>query len=208
MGPNNIGHLGSTCSYGVSRRLSCRLIWSIALVCAASLFSASGLQGQQAKASEYEIKAAYLLNFAKFVEWPADISKSKAEPFIICILGKDPFGAVLDRTINGETVGGQTVSAREITGPQEAVGCRVVYISSSEESRLNAVVSGLGKSAVLTVSDIPQFSQHGGMIQFVMEGNRVRFEANPAAAQAVGLSLSSTLLKVAINVYRETRPGD
>jgi hypothetical protein len=178
------------------------------LVCAVYLFFAPGLGAQQARASEYEVKAAYLFNFAKFVDWPTDISESKATPFTICVLGKNPFGAALNTTIAGETVGGHNVAVKEIASPQEAAGCRMLYISSSEERRLSAVVSGLGTLPILTVSEIPQFSEHGGMIEFVMEGNRVRFEANPAAAAAAGLSLSSSLLRVATKVHRDLRPGD
>lgn len=181
--------------------------WAI-LVCTVSLFFPTRLAGQQAKASEYEIKAAYLFDFAKFVAWPADISKSKATPFTICVLGKNPFGGVLNATIAGETIGGQSVAAREIASLQEAAGCRIVYIGSSEERRLSALVSELGNLPILTVSEIPQFTEHGGMIQFVMEGNRVRFEANPAAAQAVGLNMSSALLRVATKVHRDLRPGE
>ena len=94
------------------------------------------------------------------------------------------------------------------TEPEDALNCRVLYISSSEESRLKQVLMGLDKAGVLTVSDIPQFSQRGGMIQFVTAGNKIRFEVNLASAQEAGLTLSSDLLKVAATVRKTSQPGD
>ena len=88
--------------------------------------------------------------------------------------------------------------------PQDAVSCRVLYISSSEDSRLKEILAALDKSGVLTVSDIPQFSQRGGMIEFTLQGNNVRFEVNLAIAENTGLTLSSELLKVAVTVRRHS----
>lgn len=202
-----IGHSRAAFFDLVKRRVLRFFVWPMVVAGTVGLGS-SGMIGQQPRASEYEIKAVYLLNFAKFVDWPVDATKSKTDPFTICVLGKNPFGPFLVETVRGETIAGQTVMEKDIGGAQDAPGCRILYISSSEEGRLDAIVSGLGKMAILTVSDMPQFSQHGGMIQFVMEGNKVRFEANLGAAQAVGLSMSSSLLKVATSVYRSPRPGD
>jgi YfiR/HmsC-like len=190
---------------GQSSRL---LIRSIVLAISAILFSNSFAQGQQAKASEYEVKAVYLFNFAKFVDWPANVTKSQPGPFTICVLGKDPFGPVLDATVADESIGGKRVVARRIAEPPEAFDCQILYISSSEEGRLNTIFGGLARMAILTVSDIPQFSQHGGMIEFVLQGNKIRFDVNLGAAQQAGLSLSSQLLKVASNVRRDARSGE
>jgi hypothetical protein len=95
------------------------------------------------------------------------------------------------------------VAARRISSPQESIDCQILFISSSEAHRLNKIIDTLDKSAVLTVSDIPQFAQHRGMIQFVPDGNRVRFEVNLNATQKAGLTLSSELLKVATAVRRD-----
>jgi YfiR/HmsC-like len=160
----------------------------------------------QAKPSEFQVKAVYLFNFSRFVAWPAQPSGSSSV-FPICVLGKDPFGAILDATLAGETVAGKTVVARRLTLAQEAAGCRVVFISTSEESRLKDVLAALDKSSVLTVSDIERFAQRGGMIQFVLQGDRVRFEVNPASAAEAGLTLSSDLLKVAVAVRKNAPPG-
>jgi YfiR/HmsC-like len=166
------------------------------------------LRAQQPRVSEYQVKATYLYNFARFVEWPAKIATAKSDSFAICVLGQDPFGKILDDTVAGETIGSKAVLAKRLSKPQDAVSCRVLYISSSEDSRLKEILALLEKAGVLTVSDIPQFSRRGGMIQFVLDGNKIRFEVNLASAEDAGLSLSSELLKVAITVRRNSQPGD
>jgi len=179
-----------------------------ALVGAGAILGPLSLSAQKSKPREFEVKATYLYNFARFVEWPTTAAAAKSDSFPICVLGQDPFGPALDAIVAGETIGGKAVLAKRVLKPQDAVSCRVLYISSSEETRLRAVLAGLDKAAVLTVSDIPQFSQRGGMIQFVQESNKIRFEVNLASAEDAGLTLSSELLKVAVLVRKNSQPGD
>jgi|SRR5580658_1487567 hypothetical protein len=171
------------------------------------LFAGASALGQQ-RPNEYQVKAAYLYNFGRFVEWPAKGATPQNSSFTICILGEDPFGQALDATLAGETIGSQRVTARRISSPQMSGDCQILFISSSEASRLNKIIEALDKNAVLTVSDIPQFSQRQGMIQFVQEENRIRFEVNLTATQRAGLTLSSELLKVATAVRKNPQPGD
>lgn len=171
------------------------------------LFALASAVGQQ-KPGEYQVEAAYLYNFGRFVEFPASVTAARAGTFNICVLGEDPFGLTLDAIVTGEMIGNQSVAVRRISNPQEAAACRILFISSSEAKRLNKIIEAVDKSPVLTVSDIPQFSQHRGMIQFVLEGNRIRFEVNLTAAQRVGLNLSSDLLKVATTVRRNAQPEE
>jgi hypothetical protein len=153
------------------------------------------------KPTEYEVKAAYLLNFGKFVQWPSLAEQNGgAHSFFLCVLGRDPFGPVLDTTLAGETISGKNIISRHIATAQETEGCQVLFISASEEGRVNDILHSLSGTPVLTVSDLPRFTSQGGMIQFVMEQDRVRFEVNLMAAQQAGLSLSSQLLKVAVHV--------
>ena len=170
------------------------------------LFAASNVLGQQ-KPTEYQVKTVYLYNFARFVEWPRN-PDTKNDTFAICVLGQDPFGPSLDTTLAGEIIDRKRVAARRISDAKDAASCNVLFISSSEEPRLKTTLSTLDRTPVLTVSDIPQFSQRGGMIQFVLEGNRVRFEVNLTAAQNAGLTLSSELLKVATAVRGAAPRGD
>jgi hypothetical protein len=197
-------HIG--CSQGIPRgRVPANrsvLAWVMALVIVGILFGVSGLSAQKSKPQEYEVKATYLYNFARFVEWPSSSAPAKSDSFAICVLGQDPFGPALDAIVAGESIDGKAVLAKRVSKPQDAVSCRVLYISSSEESRLKEVLAALDKSGVLTVSDIPQFSQRGGMIEFTLQGNNVRFEVNLAIAENTGLTLSSELLKVAITVRK------
>jgi hypothetical protein len=185
--------------HGLWRDRSSLLRRSIAAVL--WLLFASSVFGQD-KPSEYQVKAAYLYNFGRFVDWPAEVTTATTGSFTICVLGEDPFGQALDATLAGETRGNQKVAARRISNPQEAVDCQILFISSSEAKRLNKIIEALGNRAVLTVSDIPQFSQHRGMIELVLEGNRIRFEVNLTATQSAGLTLSSELLKVATAVRK------
>jgi hypothetical protein len=182
--------------------------WVVAVGIAWALVAVPCLLAQSAKPSDYDVKAAYLYNFGHFVEWPANVASAQNDSFTVCVLGQDPFGPVLDTTLAGETIAGKRVVAKRISALQESGNCQILFLSSAEEARLNKIIEALNKQAVLTVSDMPQFSRRGGMIQFVQEGKRVRFEVNLAAVQQAGLTLSSELLKVATTVRRNSSPGD
>lgn len=155
--------------------------------------------------TEYEVKAAYLYNFGRFVQWPPKANGN--DRFPICVLGQDPFGRILDATVGGETINGMKVVTQRISTPQDALSCRVLFISSSEDMELKGILSALDDSSVLTVSDMPQFTQRGGMIHFITRSGRIHFEINLAAAGRVGLALSSQLLKLAVSVVRNL-PGE
>ncbi|MGH9439941.1 MAG: YfiR family protein [Terriglobia bacterium] len=182
------------------RRHQRRVLKAAVLVASGVLVSLPGWRAGASAPTEYEVKAAYLYNFGRFVQWPAKAGASG--PFSICVLGDDPFGPALDAIVGGETISGKNVVVRRIMTPQDAAGCRVLYISSSEDKNLQDILSALDGSSVLTVSDIPQFTQRGGMIHLITQGDRVHFEVNLAAASRVGLTLSSQLLKLAVNVER------
>jgi hypothetical protein len=163
---------------------------------------------QRPKPNEYAVKATYLYNFARFVEWPTGVTAATGDSFAICVLGQDPFGQALDATLVGESIDGKPVVARRVARPQDSVNCRILFISPSEDARLKDILAAIDKSGVLTVSDMPQFSRRGGMIQFVSDGNRVRFEVNLTTARDAGLTLSSELLKVAVTVRNSIQPGN
>lgn len=184
-----------------------------ALVLAWTLPVLRSVQAQKASPSEYEVKAAYLYNFGRFVEWPNKEWPNKAGtpsggPFRFCVLGEDPFGRALDAILAGETINGANAAAVRVSEPQEAVNCRILFISSSEDSQLRQILAALEGTSVLTVSDLPQFSQRGGMVQFVLDGKRVRFEVNLTPVEHAHLAMSSQLLKVAVNLRRSDRLGD
>jgi len=179
-----------------------------ATVCAACVLLPLTAGAQQSRPSEYQVKAVYLFNFSRFVSWPDRTTGDADAPFAICVIGKDPFGTVLDSTLAGESIGGKAVVARRVALAEQAAGCRVLFISASEDGRLKEILGSLEKSSVLTVSDIARFSERGGMIQFVLQGGRVRFEVNLASAAQANLTLSSDLLKVAVAVRKSQPQGE
>ena len=153
-------------------------------------------------ASVDDVKAAYLYNFAKFVQWPAAPDRA----FHICILGTSSLRTALEATVKNEKLQGHPVEVKRTSSIVEAANyCNMVYVAQSERGRLGEVLRGLGNKGILTVSDIPDFVEKGGMIGFVRQENRLRFAANQAAAQAAGLTLSSELLRVAVTVKTEAK---
>lgn len=179
------------------RRLSLALLTAFSAPVTGFLASA---HAQQSKPEEYQVKAVYLYNFGKFIDWPPVAARD--DSFAICVLGRDPFGAALDSTVAGESIHDKKLVARRIPAAQEAANCRILFISDSEAGRVKQVLSTVEKNGVLTVSDLPDFTANGGMIQFVVRENKVRFEVNLTATEKAGLTLSSQLLKVATDVKK------
>jgi YfiR/HmsC-like len=184
-----------------------RLLGTIAVTVWAILVATS-LVAQTQRPSEYQVKAAYLYNFGKFVKWPASSVANQSNSFTICVLGDDPLGSVLQSTLAGQSIGGRPVAVRRIPKPQDGTTCHILFLNTEEQSHLREILRALGQASVLTVSDISDFSKQGGMIQFVMEGSRVRFEINRASAEDAGLVLTSDLLKVATAIRGTSRTGD
>ena len=190
-----LGHRHPRFNPGNTQGLYARLTAISVLV---MLFLSTGMEAQN-RPTEYQVKAAYLFNFGKFVKWPPTASDNN---FAICVLGSNPFGGVLESTVSGERIDGKQVVVRHINSTADASKCRIVFVSDSEQSHVASVLAGLGRLPVLTVSDADGFTDHQGMIQFVMDQDRVRFQVNLAAAERAGLTLSSELLKVATAVKR------
>lgn len=172
----------------------------------AYLWTASLSYSDQLHPTESQVKAAYLYNFGKFVRWQGTDHPPSSGSLEICILGKDPFGDVLDSTVYGESIDGRKIAVRRISRVQEAVSCNILYISLSEESRLASILSSVQHFAPLTVSDIPNFAQRGGIIAFVAQKGKIRFEVNRLAAEQSHVTLSSELLKVAVKVIDTAGP--
>ncbi|HZP07138.1 MAG TPA: YfiR family protein [Terracidiphilus sp.] len=185
-----------------------RLLMRIIAVGAWTLLSVASLVAQQAGHSEFQIKAAYLYNFGKFVKWPPDTPANQNGSFIICVLDQDPFGVTLQSALAGESVGGKPVAIKRLSRAQDAATCHILFINSAQSKDLAGILAAVDDSSVLTVSDIRDFSKRGGMIQFVLDGNRIRFEINLESAQKSRLVLASELLKVAVAVKKPERSGD
>ncbi|MCB1957225.1 MAG: YfiR family protein [Rhodocyclaceae bacterium] len=151
-----------------------------------------------AQPTEYQLKAVFLLNFARYIEWPAG-SLHEGEPIQLCVLGRDPFGAALE-AIDGKQAQNRAVDVRMLVLPEQTEGCHVLFVSGSEERRVASLLRGLGQAPVLTVSDLDGFVEAGGAIGFATVDDRIRFDINAEALQRAGLRPSAQLMKIARHI--------
>ena len=158
---------------------------------------ASGCAAALAAPSEYQVKAVFLFNFAQFVDWPAEAFPRPDAPFVIGVLGQDPFGSQLDDVARGETVNRRPLVIERYRSVAEIRDCNILFIGSTESGHLDEILSALKGRSILTVGDADPAGQRGVMIQLVNENNRIRLRINVAAAKAGNLTISSKLLRPA-----------
>ena len=170
--------------------LSLGLVWLLAL---------GGGRAQESPPTEYQLKAAFLLNFAKFVEWPPAAFAKADAPIVLGILGENPFGDAIEQMVRDKTINNRPLVVKGFRSSAEATNCHILFIATSEKARLPEVLKSLSeaKASVLTVGETDRFTESGGMINFVRQGNKIRFQINEAAAKSVGLKISSKLLSLA-----------
>jgi hypothetical protein len=169
-----------------------------ALYLGAMLLLFAGLRPMYAQsASEYQVKAAYLLNFAKFVEWPPGEFATSESPIQLCVLNDRPFHSELNRTVKGKTIAGRPVAAVAVQDAEQSRGCHMLFINSFQAAHARRILDVLRKTSVLTLGESSGFFEEGGIINFVLQDDHVQFEVNHRAANAVGLHISSRLLTVA-----------
>jgi hypothetical protein len=156
---------------------------------------ASSLSAQSV--NEYEVKAAFLYNFAKFVEWPGQTFRSDKDSLKICVLGEDPFGSALRDTVSGKSLAGRSFAVTDITDVAEAPGCHILFISSSERKHLKSILAGHRMLGILTVGESEGFCAQGGVVNFKLDGGRVGFEINVDAAAQANLRVSAKVLSLA-----------
>jgi hypothetical protein len=166
------------------------------------VFVAPQAGAQERKPTEYQVKAAYLYNFAKFVEWPAGTFSDPTAPFIFGILGVDPFGKDIDILAN-RTINDRKIQIRRYHSSAEIRTCQVLFISSSEDNNLGEVVKSLSHSGMLLVSDSERFAGRGGMIGLIATDKTIGFEVNVDAVSRAGITLHSRLLNMAV-IVRDT----
>lgn len=153
--------------------------------------------GKTADVKEYEIKAAFIYNFAKFVEWPEDAFGRADAPLIIGIVGKDPFGKMIDHAVEGRRANGRTVEIKRVNWGAEVKLCHILFVSSSESGKMGQLSELVKNAPVLTIGETPGFASRGGIINFTEEEGKVRFEINVDAAKRARLTISSKLLSLA-----------
>lgn len=155
-------------------------------------------QAQEASPTEYQLKAAFLFNFVKYVDWPAESFAGPEAPFVIGVLGENPFGRELENTLRNKTIGGRPLVQKLVATVEDAKGCHVLFISTSESKRFREIFTRLQSTSTLTVGETEKFLDAGGMINFVIEGKKLRFQINAEAAKNAGLRISSKLLSLAV----------
>ena len=147
---------------------------------------------------EYEIKAAFIFNFAKFIEWPETQFTDAKAPLVLGILGSGPIGAALE-SLENKIVRGRQLAIQQVAAPENLSQFHMLYICRSEKPDLNRIIEHLGSQPILTISDIQDFVKTGGHINLVIRQNKIRFIINSVAAKKVNLKISSRLLKLSIN---------
>jgi hypothetical protein len=155
---------------------------------------------QPAGPTEYEIKAVWLLNFARFVEWPADAFSSPQAPLVVCVVGRDPFGSALEKTLAGKTIGGRPLAIRRLPADRDLAACHVIFFSNSEKKKHRELIAKLRAIPVLTVGESDGFLNDEGIIQFVRREDTIRFAVNLESARFTRLKVSANLVKVAVLV--------
>lgn len=147
--------------------------------------------------SEYQVKAVFLFNFSHFVEWPPSSLGNATDPFVVGVLGEDPFGARLDEAVRNERIGEHPILIRRFHDVGEVGHCQLLFIDRSQGRKLAQIVGALGPAATLTVADTDGAAAEGVMVEFVTDKNHIRLRINERAARAAGLVISSKLLRLA-----------
>jgi hypothetical protein len=158
--------------------------------------SAGDTTAQGGRVSEYDLKATVLLNLFRFTEWPPASFPSADAPYVLCVVGADPFGGSLPMVFNRQELHHRRFQIERMSDGDATAGCHVAFISSSEESRLSAILAKTAGQPTLTVSDASAFANAGGMVMLFTEGTRVRFSINEPVVRASGLRMSSLLLNL------------
>jgi hypothetical protein len=151
----------------------------------------------RAAADEYQVKAVFLFNFGQFVEWPRDVYDTPQAPFVICVMGEDPFGATLDDVVRGESVGARSLVVRRLGSTADIPGCNILFVGRGDSRLLADALQAARGRSVLTVTDIEGAERQGAMIVLFNENNRIRMRINLAEARASHLVISSKLLRPA-----------
>jgi hypothetical protein len=158
------------------------------------------ISAQSGEMPENDVEAAFLYNFAKYIEWPPATFSGPTGPFHVCAVAERPFIRSLDAILAGETIAGRPVVRTSPETIDEARGCHILYVAKSELGGAQRLLAAVQEAPVLTVSDDRDFLARGGTVAFVRDGNRIRFDVNAARAQNNGLTISSRLLRVARQV--------
>lgn len=180
-----------------------RLIIAILMMLLAQAHHAWAQDSEQS--SEYLIKAGYIYNFAKLVEWPASAFAQPDSPIVIGIVGTDPFGPIIDKVLEGKKVNGHSFVIKRLKPTADVKECHILFVGTSLGPHVADTIRLTRGTPILTISEIPGFADRGGIINLTLEQNKVRFEVNVDAAKQADLNISSRLLVLAKVIQQ---PGD
>jgi hypothetical protein len=171
-----------------------------------ALAAALPARPQAAPSVEYQVKAAFLFNFAKFIEWPQDAFANEKTPINLCVFRHDPFGGALEEVIREKAINNRGLLAERINDLSELKACQLVFVSGREEKQLPEILNSLKKTSALVVGESADFAENGGAVQFFLENNKLRFAINVDAIQRARLQASSKLLALARIVHDKDHP--
>ena len=176
------------------------LVTSLAL---AAFLAVAADPDPRAGSLELQVKAAFLYNFAKFVEWPSDTrSAGSSGSLAFCVFGDEPLFTALTQSLVGKTINGRALVAVQADGPQRAQRCDIAFIGIAEKKRMDEVLEAFAGTGVLSISDLDQFARHGGMIELTRKADKIRFAVNIDAVNRDGVRISSKLLQLAEVVHQ------
>jgi hypothetical protein len=183
------------------RRIRC-----LSLLTFVSLLLGGAGKGTRAQTAgeEYRVKAAFIFHFAQLVDWPAEKPTGTDHSLVLCTLGADPFQGVLEGTVAGKAIGNRIVRIRHLGEPQDMQACQIVFLGRAQSKRIPVLVADLHNAPVLTVGETAGFLDAGGMIDFLLQDNKLRFEVNLDAAESADLKIGSRLLVLAQRVVGES----
>jgi hypothetical protein len=174
-----------------------RLSVLLAVLMAAAPAAPQAREERAPAPTEYQVKAAFLYSFARYVQWPSDAFAGPSDPFVVGVLGEDPFGRILDDTLAGKSVLDRPIRVRRYGTAEEAAGAHIVFVGEGDEGERVRILRTLRGRAVLSAGEGQGFAKSGGIVGFTTQDHRIRFEINLARADEARLKISSQLLKLA-----------
>jgi hypothetical protein len=184
-----------------------QIIFACLLCVAMAIPSRAQTAADSSDSSESLIKAAFTYNFAKLMEWPANSFPQADSPIVIGVLGTDPFGGTLDEVLKGKTVNNRPFVVKHLKWGMDIKDCNILFVSPSETAHFDEIFRTVKNQPILTISETPGFAQRGGIINFIVVDNKVRFEVNVDAAKQANINISSRLLSLAIIVQQAQPDG-
>lgn len=172
------------------------------LLCVAMVVCFARVEGAEVS-KEYQLKAAFLYNFAKFVDWPTQAFSDTNSLIVVGVYGRNPFGSELEKAVKDRRLSGRAIVVRSVSSPQEAAKVHMLFVPTTEDAKVEALMAGLKGTPILTVGESEAFSNHGGMITFALENEKLRFDINIEPAERSNLKLSAQLQKLARTVRRK-----